>query len=35
MNKGISFFNFYWKDLTNPSLERLLNIAQVMDFIIR
>ena len=34
MRSQISFFNFYWKDLTNPSFEKLLNIAQVMDFII-
>ena len=35
MNHGISFFNFYWKDLTNPTFERLINITQVMDFIIK
>jgi protein-tyrosine phosphatase len=34
MNNHISFFNFYWKDLTNPSFEKCLNAAQVMDFII-
>lgn len=35
MQNGISFFNFFWKDLTNPSFERCLNCAQVMDFIIK
>eukprot|EP00347_Sterkiella_histriomuscorum_P013220 403365547 len=35
MSNGISFFNFFWKDLTNPTFERCLNCAQVMDFIIR
>lgn len=35
MNAGISYFNFYWKDLTNPTFERLLNITQVMDFVIK
>jgi protein tyrosine phosphatase domain-containing protein 1 len=27
MNNGISFFNFFWKDLTNPTFERCLNCA--------
>ncbi|CDW87041.1 protein tyrosine phosphatase domain-containing protein 1 [Stylonychia lemnae] len=35
MNSGIAFFNFFWKDLTNPTFERLLNSAQVMDYIIK
>ena len=35
MNNGIAFFNFFWKDLTNPTFEKLLNICQVMDFIIK
>lgn len=35
MNNGISFFNCFWKDLTNPSFEQMLNIVQVMDFTIR
>lgn len=25
MNNGISYFNFHWKDLTNPTFELLLN----------
>jgi len=35
MNNGISYFNCYWKDLTNPSFDQMLNITQVMDFIIK
>jgi protein tyrosine phosphatase domain-containing protein 1 len=35
MNEGISFFNFYWPDLTNPTFDMLLNTTQVMDFIIK
>jgi protein-tyrosine phosphatase len=35
MNNHISFFNFYWKDLTNPSYDRCLNIVQVMDFVVK
>jgi protein-tyrosine phosphatase len=35
MNNGISFFNCFWKDLTNPTFEQLLNIVQVMDFTIK
>lgn len=35
MNNGISFFNFFWKDLTNPTFERCLNVTQVMDFVIK
>jgi protein-tyrosine phosphatase len=35
MNNQISFFNFYWKDLTNPSFEKCLNIAQVMDYVVK
>ena len=35
MGHGVSYFNFFWKDLTNPSFEKLLNIVQVMDFIIK
>ena len=34
MNNGISFFNFHWKDLTNPSFEVILGITQVADFMI-
>jgi len=35
MNNNISFFNFYWEDLTNPPFEKILNATQVVDFIIR
>lgn len=35
MNNGISFFNFYWQDLTNPTFEKILSAAQVVDFIIK
>lgn len=35
MNDQISYFNFHWRDLTNPSFEKLLNICQVMDFIVK
>ena len=34
MNRGISYFNFFWADLTNPSFERALMIAKVMHDII-
>ena len=34
MNNSISFFNFFWEDLTNPSYEWCLNIVQVMQYII-
>lgn len=33
MNNNISFFNFFWEDLTNPSYEWCLNIVQVMQYI--
>ena len=33
MNNQISFFNFFWEDLTNPSYEWCLNIVQVMQYI--
>ncbi len=35
MNNQIGFFNFFWKDMTNPTLARTVNIVQVMDFIIQ
>jgi len=35
MKNGVSFFNFFWKDLTNPSFERCLSCVQVMDYIIK
>ena len=35
MNNGISYFNFYWEDLTAPTFTKLLNTVQVMDFVIR
>ena len=35
MKNGIGYYNFFWKDLTNPTFERALNIVQVMDFIIK
>lgn len=34
MNNQISFFNFFWRDMTNPSFERCLNAAQVVDYVI-
>ena len=35
MKNGISYFNFYWKDLTNPSNEKCLNTTQLMDYVIK
>lgn len=35
MNSQISYFNCYWKDLTHPKFDQLLNIVQVMEFVIK
>ena len=32
MKNGIAFFNFYWKDLTNPTYETAIRVVQVIDF---
>lgn len=34
MNAGISYFNFYWEDLTKPSFVKCLKIVQVMHHLI-
>jgi protein tyrosine/serine phosphatase len=35
MDEGISFMQFGWDDMTAPVLEMMLNICQVMDYMLK